>query len=437
MKFKLKYVSFVLVLVLIFASTTLAGAKTKIDFWFSLSGQLGETVETLVKSFNDSQDEFEVVPFFRGAYDESMTAAIAAYRAGNAPHILQVYEVGTQTMLRSGAIYPVHELMDDQGIDMDWDDFLPAVRSYYSHDGKLYSMPFNSSSPIFFYNKDIFAAAGLDPEKPPTTWQEVEEYSRKIVDSGAAKYGFTTGWPGWVLMENMHIWHGQPFASLGNGFDGLDAKVLINQEFGVMHVSALAKWQEEGLFRYGGRGDSANYIFMNGEAGMMPHSSGLIGAMKQSGLNWGASLLPHWGDPYPKTNSILGGATLWVLKGHDSAEYRGVAKFLEFVTQAEQQAWWHKQTGYVPITLSATKILEDEGHFEKEPFQKMAINMLNYSIPTEDTKGIRLGNFLEIRNVVEEEMENIFAGKKNVQQGLNDAVSRANQLIEEFAEIYQ
>lgn len=425
------------VLIALFVNLSSVSAKTQIDFWFSLSGQLGETVEELVKNFNDSQDEFEVVAFFRGAYAESMTAAIAAYRAGNAPHILQVYEVGTQTMLLSGAVYPVYQLMQDQGITMNWDDFLPAVLSYYTHEGNLYSMPFNSSSPIFFYNKDIFAAAGLDPEKPPTTWQEVEEYSRQIIASGAARYGFTTGWPSWVLLENMHIWHGEPFASLSNGFDGLDASLLINGEFGINHVTALAAWQEEGIFHYGGRGDAANWIFMNGEAAMMPHSSGLIGAMKKSDLNWGATQLPHWGEPYPKTNSIIGGATLWVLKGHDSAEYRGVAEFLEFISQPEQQAWWHKRTGYVPVSITASEILEAEGHFEREPYQQVAISQLNYSIPTANTKGIRLGNFVEIRNVLEEELENIFAGKKSVRTGLDDAVKRANDLLAEFAEIYK
>ena len=417
-----------LVLVIALVGSTVAQAKTQIDFWFSLSGQLGETVEQLVKSFNESQDEFEVVAFFRGAYAESMTAAIAAYRAGNAPHILQVYEVGTQTMLLSGAVYPVYQLMEDQNINIDWNDYIPAVLAYYSHEGNLYSLPFNSSSPVFFYNKDIFAAAGLDPEKPPTTWQEVEEYSRKIIESGAARYGFTTGWPSWVLIENMHTWH---------GFEGLDAELLINGEFGVKHVSALAKWQEEGIFHYGGRGDSANWIFLNEECAMMPHSSGLIGSMKQSGLNWAAAPLPHWGDPYPKVNTIIGGATLWVLNGHESEEYKGVAEFLKFVAQPEQQAWWHKQTGYVPISLPAAEMLTAEGHFEAQPFQKVAINELNNAPPTRDTMGIRLGNFVEIRNVVEEELENIFAGKKSVKAGLDDAVKRSNELLREFAEIYQ
>ena len=437
MKFKSRSLTILIVLAVLLVSASFASAKTQIDFWFSLGGQLGDTVQQLVQAFNESQDEFEVVAFFRGEYGESMTAAIAAYRAGNPPHIVQVYEVGTQTMLLSGAIYPVYQLMEDQAIDIDWNDFIQAVLGYYTHDGNLYSLPFNSSSPIFFYNKDIFKAAGLDPERPPKTWQEVEEYSRQIIDSGAARYGFTTGWPSWVLLENMHAWHGLPFASHGNGFESLDAELLINEEFGVKHVTALAKWQEEGIFHYGGRGDSANWIFMNGECAMMPHSSALIGSMKQSGLNWGAAMLPHWGDPYPVTNSIIGGATLWVMKGHDSEEYRGVAEFLNFVAQPEQQAWWHMKTGYVPISIPASELLAEQGHFEKEPYQQIAIKQLNYSEPTADTKGIRLGNFVEIRNVVEEELENIFGGKKTVQEGLDDAVKRANQLLREFAEIYQ
>ncbi|HBG02625.1 MAG TPA: sn-glycerol-3-phosphate ABC transporter substrate-binding protein, partial [Firmicutes bacterium] len=344
---------------------------------------------------------------------------------------------GTQTMLLSGAIYPVYQLMEDYDIDIDWNDFVGSVLGYYTHEGNLYSLPFNSSTPIFFYNKDIFAAAGLDPEKPPTTWQEVEEYSKQIMDAGLARYGFTTGWPGGYLIENAFAWHGVPFASHGNGFESLNAELLINSEFGIEHVSTLARWQKEGVFNYGGRGDSANWIFFNEEAAMMMHSSALIGSMMQSDINWGAGMIPHWGDPYPKTNTIIGGATLWVMNGHKSEEYRGVAEFLNFVAQPEQQAWWHKQTGYVPISIPAAELLEAEGHFETNPYQRVAIDQLNYNEPTADTRGIRLGSFVQIRNIIEEELENIFGGSKSVENGLNDAVKRGNQLIDEFAEIYQ
>lgn len=427
----------VFVLAALLAGSGLASARVQIDFWMSMSGPLGETVEALVQKFNESQDEYEVRAFFRGAYAESMTAAIAAYRAGNPPHILQVYEVGTVTMLLSGAVYPVYQLMEDYGMDINWDDFIPAVLGYYLHDGKLYSLPFNSSTPILYYNKDIFAAAGLDPERPPQTWQELEEVSRKVLEAGAARYGFTTGWPCGYLLENTLAWHGVPFATLNNGFDGLEAELLLNEGFALEHMERLAKWHEEDIFRYGGRGDAANWIFLGGDAAMMIHSSALISTMKQSGLNWGATYLPHYGDPYPKTNTIVGGATLWVMKGHSPEEYRGVAEFLKFVSQPEQQAWWHQQTGYVPISIPASELLEAQGHFEREPYQKIAIEQLNWSEPTPITRGIRLGNFLEVRNVIEGEMENIFGGRTSVKEGMDNAVQKGNELLKEFAEMYQ
>ena len=201
-----------------------------------MTGQLGDAVNELVKQFNESQSEYEVKPLRKGTYPETLTAAIAAYRQKSAPHIVQVFEVGTQTMLLSGAVLPVYQLMKEQEIKVDWKDFIAPVVGYYSKDGNLYSMPFNSSTPILYYNKDAFQKAGLDPAKPPQTWKQVEEYSKKLIASGAAKCGFSTGWPSWTMVENMHAWHDQPFATKHNGFDGLDVELLINKEFGVKHA---------------------------------------------------------------------------------------------------------------------------------------------------------------------------------------------------------
>ena len=163
-----------------------ASAKTEIQFWHAMTGQLGDATNELVKQFNDSQSEYEVKPLRKGTYPETLTAAIAAYRQKQAPNIVQVFEVGTQTMLLSGAVLPVYQLMKEQEIPVEWKDFIAPVVGYYSKDGNLYSMPFNSSTPIFYYNKDAFQKAGLDPSKPPQTWKQVEEYSKKIIASGAA-----------------------------------------------------------------------------------------------------------------------------------------------------------------------------------------------------------------------------------------------------------
>jgi sn-glycerol 3-phosphate transport system substrate-binding protein len=408
-------------------------ARTDIHFWHAMGGQLGEAVVELAKQFNQSQAEFEVKPLRKGTYAETLTAAIAAYRQKTHPHILQVFDVGTQTMLLSGAITPVYQLMKEQEIAVDWKDFIKPVTGYYSKDGNLYSMPFNSSSPILYYNKDAFQKAGLDPAKPPATWREVGEASKKILAAGAAKCGFTTSWPSWTMLENTFAWHDQPFATKRNGYDGVDAQLLINGEFGVKHIGQLAEWQKQNIYSYGGRMGQPDPKFINGDCAMLVQSSAVIGGFTKSiKFAWGTGTLPHWGPPYKKQNAIVGGATLWVMKGHKPAESRGVARFMKFLAEPHQQMWWHVTTGYVPITQTAIKNLEAGYHFKKHPDQWTALSQLS-GTPTANSLGIRLGNMSQIRDVIEPELENIFAGKKSAKAGLDAAVQKGNAILKEFA----
>ena len=420
--------------VLVALAPSPASAKTEIQFWHAMTGQLGDATNELVKQFNESQSEYEVKPLRKGTYPETLTAAIGAYRQRQAPNIVQVFEVGTQTMMLSGAIHPVYQLFKEQEIAMDWKDFIAPVVGYYSKDGNLYSMPFNSSTPIFYYNKDVFQKAGLDPAKPPQTWKQVEEYSKKIIASGAAKCGFSTGWPSWTMVENMHAWHDQPFATRRNGFDGLDVQLLINKEFGVKHIGQLAAWQKDNVYSYGGRTGSADPKFVNGECAMYIQSSALIGGFGRGvKFAWGTGQLPHWGPPYTKATSIIGGATLWVMKGKPANENRGTARFLKFISETNQQMWWHVTTGYLAISNSAVKNLEAGYHFKKNPDQWTAFAQLTKGKATPNSQGLRLGNFVQIRDVIEGELENIFAGKKTAKQGLDDAVTKSNDLLKEFA----
>src|SRR6266536_4718746 len=290
---------------LLVAATTLAPtpalSKTEIQFWHAMTGQLNDATNELVKQFNDSQTEYEVKPLRTGTYPETLTGAIAAYRQKSAPHIVQVFEGGTQTMMLSGAVLPVYQLMKEQEMKIDWKDFIAPVVGYYSKDGNLYSMPFNSSTPIFYYNKEAFQKAGLDPSKPPQTWKQVEEYSKKIIAAGAAKCGFSTGWPSWTMVENMHAWHDQPFATKPDGFDCLDGQLLINKECGVMHLSRLTEWQKGNIYSYGGRQGTADPKFVNGECAMYIQSSALIGGFtKGIKFQWGTGQLPFWGPPYTR-----------------------------------------------------------------------------------------------------------------------------------------
>jgi sn-glycerol 3-phosphate transport system substrate-binding protein len=412
-------------------------AKTEIIWWHAMTGFLGDRVNDIATKFNTSQTEYEVKAVYKGTYPETLTAGIAAYRAKTHPQILQVFEVGTQTMLSSGAIYPVFQLMNDQGIKINWADFISVVKSYYSFKGNLYSMPFNSSTAILYYNKSIFQKAGLNPEKAPATYEEIEKCAKASVLSGATKIGFTVSWPSWTLMENMHAWHDQPFADQDNGFAGLATQLKINGRLGGQILDLLSRWKDEGIFTYSGRGAKGDQPVINGEAAISLASTALVGTLtKTAKFEWGTGNLPRIAG-YPVGNSIIGGASLWVMKGHKSEEYRAVAKFLEFLGKPEQQAWWHAETGYLPVSNSALKALTASGHFKKNPNMWTAFAQITKGKTTPNSQGVRLGNLAAIRDVIEAEMENVIAGKKTSLQGLDDAVKSGNEMLKEFAAMYK
>jgi sn-glycerol 3-phosphate transport system substrate-binding protein len=428
-----------LILLFTFSLTipTAALAKTEIIWWHAMTGFLGDRVNDIATKFNTSQTEYEVKAVYKGTYPETLTAGIAAYRAKTHPQILQVFEVGTQTMLSSGAIYPVFQLMNDQGIKINWADFISVVKSYYSFKGNLYSMPFNSSTAILYYNKSIFQKAGLNPEKAPATYEEIEKCAKASVLSGATKIGFTVSWPSWTLMENMHAWHDQPFADQDNGFAGLATQLKINGRLGGQILDLLSRWKDEGIFTYSGRGAKGDQPVINGEAAISLASTALVGTLtKTAKFEWGTGNLPRIAG-YPVGNSIIGGASLWVMKGHKSEEYRAVAKFLEFLGKPEQQAWWHAETGYLPVSNSALKALTASGHFKKNPNMWTAFAQITKGKTTPNSQGVRLGNLAAIRDVIEAEMENVIAGKKTSLQGLDDAVKSGNEMLKEFAAMYK
>src|SRR5215471_12563472 len=404
--------------VLLIALPVTATAATEIQFWHAMTAVLGERTQEIAAKFNATQKNYEVKAIFKGSYPETLNAAIAAYRAKQPPHIVQVLDVGTQTMLSSGAVFPVYQLMKDNGITIDWNDFIGPVKSYYSTGGNLYSMPFNSSTPILFYNKDLFKKAGL-PDRAPTTWDEIEATAKKLHAAGV-KCAYGSAWPSWVLVENMHAYHDQPFSDHANGFDGLATTLKINGPFGVKMMELLARGAKEGWFMYGGRANKAEALMTAGECGIFTTSSAYIGNLTRASegkFAWGTGFLPRLAG-YPQGNSIIGGATLWVMKGAKPEEYKGVAQFFKYVASTENQAWWAGVTGYLPLTNAA-------------------VNQMNSGKNTPNSQGIRLGNFTSIRDAIEEQMEHIFSGNKAAKQGLDDAVAKSNEILKEFAALYK
>jgi sn-glycerol 3-phosphate transport system substrate-binding protein len=413
-----------------------AGAQTEIQFWHAMGGQLGEALNALVDGFNKSQKDYVVKPVYKGTYTETMTGAIAAFRAKQQPHIVQVFEVGTANMMAAkGAIKPVYEVMAEAKEPFDPKAFIGPVYGYYSTaDGKLLSMPFNSSTSVFYWNKDAFTKAGLDPEKPPKTWPEVGEYGKKLLAAGF-KCGFSTQWQTWIQIENFGAWHNVAFATKANGFGGTDIELKINDPLRVRHIDQLAKWAKEGIFVYAGREGKPNPKFTTGECPMFMGSTGSAGGFAQAmkGARFGMTVLPYWPDVSgAPQNGIIGGATLWVMNGKPAAEYKGVAKFFAYLTVPEVQAKWHQETGYVPITYAAYELTRKQGFYDRNPGRDVAVRQLTNKPPTENSKGLRIGNFVQIRDIMDDELEQVWAGKKSAKQALDDAVKRGNEQLRAF-----
>jgi sn-glycerol 3-phosphate transport system substrate-binding protein len=415
-----------------------ASAQTEIQWWHALPGELGQKVEKIATDFNATQKDYKLVPVYKGTYPEVMTAAIAAFRAKQPPHIVQVFEVGTATMMAAkGAVYPVYQLMKDAGEPFDPKSYLAAVVGYYTDTGgNMLSFPFNSSTPVFYYNKDLFKKAGLDPNVPPKTWPEVEAAAKKLQAAGVP-CGFTTEWPSWVHIENLSALHDVPIATKSNGFGGLDTELKINGPLQVKHLGKLAEWQKTKIFDYGGRGDSAKPKFYSGECGMTMASSGArLGIVTNMKAEVGISMLPYWPDVRNGLqNSIIGGATLWVLRGQKTDDYKGVARFFSYLSRPDVQAWWHQQSGYLPITPAAYDLSRTQGFYEKNPGADVSIKQMTLNPPTENSKGLRLGSFVQIRNVIEEEIEGALQGKKTAKEALDAAVARGNDLLRQFEKV--
>ena len=420
------------------AATTLsaANAATEIQWWHSMTAVNNEWVGDLAKQFNESQSEFKVVPTFKGVYDESMTAANAAFRSGNAPHILQVFEVGTATMMASkGATVPVGKVMTDAGAKFDPTAYIPAVAGYYTApNGQMMSFPFNSSTTIFYYNKDAFKKAGLNPDQAPKTWPEVFAAAKKLKESGHS-CPMTLAWQGWTQLESFSTWHNVEFATHQNGLgkEGYKARMKVNSPLHVKHIDNLAAAAKAGEFVYKGRASTAQASFTAGECAMIQTSSGFYGDVaKNAKFAYGLAPLPYYDDVKgAPQNTVIGGASLWVMAGKKAEEYKGVAKFFEFLSKPEVQAASHQRTGYLPVTMAAFKLTEDAGFYKKNPGTDVAVNQMIRKV-TDNSRGIRLGNYVQIRTIEDEELEQVWAGKKNGKEALDSIVKRGDELLTRF-----
>lgn len=410
-----------------------AQAQTEISWWHAMTGANSEVVEKIAGDFNASQSDYVVKPVFKGTYPETLNAGIAAFRAGQAPDIMQVFDVGTGVMMGAeGAVKPVAALLSENGYSFDKTQYLPGIVGYYSNPaGEMLSFPYNSSSPILYYNKDIFEKAGLDVNAPPKTWAEVWAAARKIKESGAATCGYTSTWLTWIHTENFAAWNNVSWASNENGLAGMP-ELKVDGPFFVKHFQELADLGKEGVFVYGGRTSEAKQNFTSGECGILTESSGGLGDIIKSGLNYGIGQLPYdeTAEGAPQ-NTVPGGASLWVMGGKSDATYKGVAAFFNYLSQTEVQQFLHEQSGYLPVTMAAYEATKASGFYEKNPAREVPITQMMGKAPTENSKGVRAPNLPQIRDILNEEFEKMLAGQQDAATAMKAATERGNAAIKE------
>ncbi len=431
----MKYSASIVAVAAMLGSTQAAVAQTEIEFWHAFTGRLGELVAEQVETFNAQQSDYTVVASHKGNYSETLNAGIAAFRAGEQPHILMVFEVGTATMMAAaGAIKPVHEVMAEAGAEFDQSKYIGSVKGYYtSPDGNMLSLPFNSSTPVLWVNRDKLTEAGVDPDTDLSTWEKVGDVLDQL-KAGGVDCPLTTAWQSWIHLENFSAYHDTPFATKDNGFGGTDTELAFNSAAQVAHISAMGEWARDGKFFYAGRRNEGGANFRAGDCALFTESSaGYAGIKSEAQFDFEVRPLPYWeavaAEPQ---NTIIGGASLWVMEGHDAAEYEGVAAFMNFLSSADVQAKWHQDTGYLPITAEAGELTKEMGFYEENPGTDVAVMQMTAREPTANSKGLRLGSFDQIRGIIDEELEAVWSGDKEAQAALDSAVARGNALLRRF-----
>ncbi len=430
---KIRYLSATAALVL---STTGALAQTEIQWWHAMTGANNDVIVRLSEEFNASQKDYKVVPAYKGSYADTLNAGIAAFRANQAPHIMQVFEVGTATMMGAkGAVKPVQDMMREAGEAFDPKSYLPAITGYYSTvKGEMLSFPFNSSSAVMWYNKDAFKKAGLNADVPPKTWPEVFDAARKLKAAGWDKCGFSTAWITWLNIEQLGAWHNVPVGTKANGFDGFDTVFQINSPLYVKHLTNLVDLQKEGVFSYSGRTNTGEGRFTSGECPIFLTSSAFFGNVRANAkFDWANTVMPYYPDQAgAPQNSIIGGASLWVMGGKSAAEYKGVAKFFTFLSDVDRQVKLHTESGYLPITKAAYAKVKDSGFYKDKGFLETPLLQLNNKEPTDNSRGVRFGNLVQIRDIWSEEIEAALNGQKAPKAALDAATERGNAVLRQF-----
>ncbi|MBD8555608.1 extracellular solute-binding protein [Rhizobium sp. CFBP 8762] len=414
-------------------SATSSMAATNISWWHGMAGRNGEVINEIATKFNAAQAACAITPVSKGTYEEALASGIAAFRSGEQPNILQVFDAGAATIINAkGAVIPAEDLITKAGYSFNRADFIEGVRYLYADtEGKFVGMPFNSSAPIMYVNDEAMKKAGVEA---PKTWEEFEAIAPKLKEAGFIP--LVQSQLTWQFTENFFSRNNIQFATNNNGYDSTKGTELrVTDPNLVMMFNKLKSWKDAGYFGFYGAGWSDNQkMFEENKAALWIGSSGSFGGLQKTAqMPFSADFLPYWkAIDGAGTNTFIGGAALFAMAGKPEAENKCVADFFQFLTSAEVQYFYHKATGYVAITNAAYDMAKKDGYYDKTPVAEVGIKQLQLK-SGEWSKGYRLGFYPQIREVMEREYGKIFSGETTVEDAFKTIETEGNELLARFA----
>ena len=403
---------------------------TTISFWHSMGGVNGEALDTLVKQFNEENEYgITVDAQYQGEYDDSLNKLKSAQIGNMGADLVQVYEIGTRFMIDSGWIVPMQEMIDGDGYDLS--QIEPNLAAYYTIDNELYSMPFNSATPILYYNKDMFEKAGIT--EVPNSLEGIGEIGQQLLDNGGAGEAMSMGIYGWFF-EQLISKQGLEYANNGNGRKEAATAVAFDENGAAKNI--LTVWKDlndKGFAPIVGKGGDAGLADFS--AGKSAITLGSTASLKQILQDVNGKF--EVGTAYfPKVSSSdeggvsIGGASLWALDNQDPKKLRATWEFIKFLISPESQAYWNAQTGYFPVTVAAQEEETFKQNVAEYPQFQTAIDQLHDSAP--EYAGALLSVFPEARAIVESEIESLLNGNEDVDAAVKNMTESINGAIEEY-----
>ncbi len=423
------------------AAATPSGKPVTITFWHAMNAANEDTLKRLTDKFNASQDRITVSLVYQGTYDDVLNKVLASLGSSGLPSLAQLEDTTTQMMADSGAVVPVQDFIDAEGYDLS--DFLPQVLDFYRVQGRLLPMPFNVSNPILGYNKKAFEKAGLDPEKPPTTLEELRQDCQKIVDAGVAPHGMSLDINPWYF-EQFMAKAGVDFVNNGNGRDARATEVAFDNEQGRAIFTWWKDMVDSGLALDVGRNPSGteHLLAIAGRQAEMTITSSaslrtvvdIIGSAHASGqltdIDMGAGPMPGLAGG---TGGVsVGGASLYIMAARPPEEQQAAWEYIKFLVSAETQAEWFSGSGYIPSRVSSHDLPPAQEVIAKYPQFEAAVDQLAASPVTTATAGPLIGAYQQVREAVTSAIEQMILQGKEPAAALSDAASESNKAMEAY-----